>query len=177
MASEVHALPYIERITGKDDKKSVYLTRVHLTPFSWWKLPRIYIHIFSRPDEDRELHDHPWGFLTVVLFGGYDEISHKLNDGGEPMVQPGLFPGDDKPILIPDRLRWLSLRKRPATHAHKITRLHTKKVVTLVIRDNGRSREWGFWCEHRENPTSVLRYVWRLWTEYLNLPERTYEAY
>ena len=182
MASEVHNFPYIEKIGGREDGD--YLTRIHLTPFKWWPWKRFYLHIFSRPDKDRELHDHPWNFTTIVLFGGYDEISHKLDDRGHPVViQKGQSLGPlsplfhPMPVIFPDRLGFLSVRHRPATHAHKITRLHTRRVVTLVIRDNSRSREWGFWCGAQDVETGELSYHWRKWTDYLNLPPRTYEAY
>lgn len=31
------------------------------------------LHIMLRSDNDREMHDHPWGFWSLVLSGGYDE--------------------------------------------------------------------------------------------------------
>ena len=31
------------------------------------------LHIMLRSDDDREMHDHPWGFWSLVLSGGYDE--------------------------------------------------------------------------------------------------------
>lgn len=57
----------------------VYLRR-------WWILPRnrvfnIYLHQFSRSDDDRALHDHPWLFnATIMLRGGY--IEHTIARGG-----------------------------------------------------------------------------------------------
>lgn len=32
-----------------------------------------YFHCFLRSDDDRALHDHPWDFLSVILFGRYQE--------------------------------------------------------------------------------------------------------
>lgn len=33
----------------------------------------VYFHCFLRSDDDRALHDHPWDFFTVLLFGSYKE--------------------------------------------------------------------------------------------------------
>lgn len=163
MVSVYKPIPYIERI-GDRSGEETYLTRVHVTPFPWWPkfLPRIYLHIFGRPDEDRELHDHPWGFTTIVLWGGYDEVSHVMEPNYEDteMLPTG--------YLKEDRLTFLSIRKRPAWHAHKITRLHTKRVVTLVLRDHSRQRNWGFWCGGDGVPWN-----WVQWEDYLNIPRRT----
>lgn len=42
-----------------------------------------YLHCFLRSDDDRALHDHPWNFVSLLLFGGYkehrDEGSEYLN--------------------------------------------------------------------------------------------------
>lgn len=38
---------------------------------SW--LPSIRIHHIKRPDQDRDLHDHPWNARTIVLRGWYEE--------------------------------------------------------------------------------------------------------
>src|SRR3546814_18227298 len=45
-----------------------------------WVIPRsrfinIYLHQVLRPDDDRALHDHPWLNLSLILDGGYWEIT------------------------------------------------------------------------------------------------------
>lgn len=138
-----HRSIYVEHITTQGE---VYLTRVHLTPWQWWPFKtRIYLHVFSRPDEDRVFHDHPWDFRTIVLFGGYDEESHQLNPHRETRGDDDVMRPTPTGKVIPDTLGFLSMRWRPATHAHRITRLHTRKVVTLILRGD-RRRNWGFWC-------------------------------
>lgn len=164
MVSQFRKLPYLEVIgQGRGDQKT-YLYRVHLTPFRWWKLPRLYLHIFQRPDEDRHLHDHPWDFDTTVLWGGYEEVSHVMDVDGKPTGQ-----------FIVDKLSFLSKRKRKATHAHKITRLLSPVVVTLVSRSNSRFREWGFWVDFEGERRT--EWEWIKWTDYMGLPERTEEVY
>jgi hypothetical protein len=52
----------------------------------WWIIPRnrffnIYLHKMLRDDDDRALHDHPWLNLSIILRGGYKEIT-RGKDGG-----------------------------------------------------------------------------------------------
>lgn len=44
----------------------------------------IYLHQFFRGDSDRCLHDHPWPFSAIILWGGYVEemFSGPLGIGG-----------------------------------------------------------------------------------------------
>lgn len=39
-----------------------------------------YLHNFTRDDEDRALHDHPWWNLSILLDGSY--IEHSIAAGG-----------------------------------------------------------------------------------------------
>ncbi len=34
----------------------------------------VYLHHIIRSDEDRALHDHPWKFTSLILWGGYVEV-------------------------------------------------------------------------------------------------------
>ena len=153
-----HPVPYVEKI-GEGNPS--YMIRCHLTPFKWWPWRRVYLHVLGRPDKDREYHDHPWSFWTIILWGGYTEKSHILNDDGTPTG-----------VYADDKLGWLSVRFRPATHAHKITKLHTKRVITLVLRSNQKDRDWGFWCKKRQDedgkkiPASRQPWIWVPWRQY-----------
>lgn len=46
----------------------------------------IFIHKFLKSDPD-DLHDHPWGFFTLILWGGYWEYTRK----GKFWRAPGYF--------------------------------------------------------------------------------------
>src|SRR4051812_20885395 len=39
----------------------------------------IRIHHWIRSDDKRFFHDHPWGFLTIVLKGSYIDVSPSLD--------------------------------------------------------------------------------------------------
>jgi hypothetical protein len=96
---------------------------------------RMCLHVFHRSDAD-DLHDHPWGFVSVILWRGYVEVtpcaacspcenSTGCNYRQRKRVWPGM-------ILF-----------RRATHRHRVELIDGKKAVTLVFMGK-RWREWGF---------------------------------
>lgn len=79
----------------------------------------VYLHRFHAPDQDRYLHDHPFSFLSLVLWGWYDEEVR----------------GSWR------RVRWFNWK--PAPGAHRVVRI-SPRLWTLVVR-GPRVREWGFY--------------------------------
>lgn len=52
-------------------QSEIYLRRWSMwLPFGW----SLKLHHILRSDSDRCQHDHPWGFWTLILWGGYDEL-------------------------------------------------------------------------------------------------------
>lgn len=99
--------------------RRLYLRRYYLWPSRWFRLG-LKLHRIERPDRERDLHDHPWAFLSIVLRGGYIEE----------------LPGR--------RYRWVRLvNLKRARDAHRIVHLMRVPTWTLVI-TFGRCREWGF---------------------------------
>lgn len=90
------------------------------------KLPliKVRLHRFYPNTSDRDTHDHPWSFWTLVLQGGYEDV-HLTGKV--------------------DHMRVGSLRFRSAHHAHK-TYAGPKGCTTLVIGPHTQ-REWGFFPE------------------------------
>lgn len=82
----------------------------------------LYLHVFHRSDEDRELHDHPWAFASLILWGGYIEHTPQ----GTSRKWPGM-------LLL-----------RPATWRHRVDLVGTGRAATLVW-VMPKSRDWGFW--------------------------------
>lgn len=118
------------------------------TPYMrrWWVIPRnrvfnIYLHNIVRDDDDRALHDHPWWNLSIVLKGGYAEVT--------PYFNP-LYPDLALDVFHPPNLRrkWRgpgSVVLRKATDAHRLLIDKEQPCWSLFI--TGRSvRTWGFWC-------------------------------
>lgn len=114
-----------------------YLLRWYLIPRNRWF--NIYLHKFIRDDDDRALHDHPWWFVSFLIWGRYDEV---ITDDGIKAIYRNAP----------------SVAYRPAEHRHRVVlpRIisvddigelyeYRKPAWTIVI--TGRKvREWGFWC-------------------------------
>lgn len=64
-------LSHCERFTIKNENGEPYMNRYYLLK---WPL-RIRLHEILRSDEDRDMHDHPYDFVSVMLKGGYVETT------------------------------------------------------------------------------------------------------
>lgn len=114
-----------------------YLLRWYVIPRNPWL--NIYLHKFLHDDEDRALHDHPWWFISVMLKGGYYEVTQ--NNFTQRLAPSVAF--------------------RKPTYAHRVVlpRVSGTDTVrpcwTLVV--TGRVvRDWGFHCSQG----------WRHWKEF-----------
>lgn len=114
----------------------------------WWVWPRnrwinLYLHHILRSDADWALHDHPWWFVSMILWGGYWE--HR---GHERYLWCDPISGCTKHewTEITRKWRWLlSVAFRPTSTAHRIEMPEGKTAWTLVL--TGRTvRTWGFYC-------------------------------
>jgi len=109
----------------------VHFRRYRLLSTPWFN---IYIHNILKSDEDAHPHDHPWHFLSFILWGGYTEEWRPAYE--DRMYRNGFS---------------LYISKRyPATmvyhHAkdfHKITLLK-KSAWTLVFTFGKRRPSWGY---------------------------------
>lgn len=128
-------------IPGEDG--SAYLTRYFLLRQPWLQ---IYLHEFHRSDSDRDCHDHPWRFVSIILAGGYwEDTPH---------------PDTTDPITRNFRQRkWYqpgSVLFRPASWLHRVEIDESRKPWSLVI-VGSRIRKWGF-----QTPEG-----WIYWKDYL----------
>ena len=95
-----------------------YLTRLHLLKAPGFS---IFLHWILKPDSQRDLHDHPVPFLSLILRGWYGE------------VQPDGY-------HLRRWFNWIT----PTTR-HRITRTSAGGVLTLCIAGPPRTdRPWGF---------------------------------
>lgn len=99
----------------------------HLMPRSWMPFS-IRIHHICRPDHDRDLHDHPFNYRTVILRGGYVEE----DIFGDMHVR---FEGDTVAAT--------------ANTFHRIAHVSDGGVWTLFIMGR-RINAWGFLCGGRK---------------------------
>ncbi|QDH91682.1 hypothetical protein SEA_PHRAPPUCCINO_4 [Mycobacterium phage Phrappuccino] len=114
---------------------SPYLQRWYLVPRN--RFFNLYLHKFLRSDEDKELHCHPWNFVSFILKGSYIEVTE---DGRR------------------ERKRF-SIAYRRAETRHRVELLRTEAIPldrnrprpmetpawTLVL-TGPKIREWGFYC-------------------------------
>lgn len=110
-----------QKIRLKDG--SLYLERWVLDLYIF----SIRVHNFQRSDDDRALHDHPFGFVTLVLKGMYVDVTQP--DQKIEVMRPG------------------TIRFRPYTHTHTVSLPHELPCWTLVITGPVRHR-WGFYVKN-----------------------------
>ena len=114
------------------DGKTTYLDRLSLITTPWFsiKLHRIY-----RPDQQRDLHDHPWDFVSFPLWGSYiEDVPHKC--GGRCWQ---CLMGTDGRLI-----RWFNFKR--AEDRHSIRWVSRTPVWTLVF-CGPRRRQWGFYTK------------------------------
>jgi hypothetical protein len=133
---------------------ALYLRRFFISPRdpeTKKDTPRLYLHKFFLGDSDRDLHDHPWPFKSLILKGGYWE--HRIN----PIYQKWCQDPDRLPEEMPQEtlVTWYgsgSLLTRGAKWTHKVELPQGRTAWTLV-RTGVKERDWGFhtilgWCLH-----------------------------
>lgn len=98
----------------------------------------VFLHRFLA-DDDECLHDHPWPFLSLILWGGYWEATH---DGATHYG-----PTDGVLPKLPLRRKWYGagrLLLRRATWAHRVELEPGRtRPLTLVV-CGPKQRGWGF---------------------------------
>lgn len=99
----------------------LYLKRWNI--FRFKNLFTVRIHKFVANDDDC-MHDHPWKFLSITLWGSYIEYS------------PSHFMGKQY-------YGFGTFKMRPANWVHRIEIINNKPCWTLVISFKD-EREWGF---------------------------------
>jgi hypothetical protein len=99
-------------IVGNDG--TLYMRRYRLLQTRWGN-----VHHIRRSDRDRCLHDHPWHFVSIILAGGYREVTPR----GTFWRRPGQ-------LLI-----------RQATSAHRI---EVDRPAWSLVFTTWQLRPWGF---------------------------------
>lgn len=108
------------------------------------------LHRFPGDADDRDVHDHPWAFWTLVLWGGYNDMAPCMACKGygdilgrywhPTPVQCGRCHGDG--VLLREKMTMGKLRFRPAHHLHR-TKASPRGALTLVL-TGPKVRDWGF---------------------------------
>jgi len=127
------------RLTLRRADGLVYLNRWGL---SHDRVGGVLLHKMDAPDPGIDLHDHPWWFVSIILWGGYEE--QRANIRNAPTL--ARIAEDQPPCTrgVPERRRWLSVRVMRLDECHTITELHRRVSWSLVIK-GPRRRKWGFY--------------------------------
>lgn len=147
----------IERIADRLAKEKAVISRPGLGPYlTRWTLAgerygppgskAVFLHRFHRSDPDH-VHDHPWPFTSVILWGGYSEHT----------------PADPANPAGPTVRRWYGpgrVLRRPALWRHRIELAPGREAWTLIFR-GAKERSWGFFC-----PAGYMD--WRTYTNRLD---------
>lgn len=111
----------------------------------WWLIRRnrwfnIYLHHFTRSDDDRALHDHMYFNLSILLRGRY--VEHTIKAGG---------------VRQAVEYRAGAIKVRAPWTAHRVEIQPGEECWSLFI-TGPRMREWGFHCPNG----------WRHWQEFVD---------
>ncbi|AZF37751.1 hypothetical protein C4J88_2971 [Pseudomonas sp. R4-39-08] len=109
-------------------------------PALWWCPWSFRVHHIMRPDEDRDLHDHPWNARTIILEGWYTE--QRLLDSEDPVLSGLNVPAGAQATEYIDRHAGDTARLNHGEY-HRIDELSPGGVYTLFITSKWRG-DWGF---------------------------------
>lgn len=149
------------------------IERSHATPFRhlagymdryWLVSPKsdlakelghdVRIHKILRSDLDRDTHDHPWPYTTVILENGYSEVVEfvEFRDAWTWFQTEGSRHRGDRSITLDaDRNRWQTTIRyrrgdvlhRSATFSHRLIMAGGGSATTMFIMGE-KVNSWGF---------------------------------
>ena len=102
----------------------------------FYALPAAYLHLFLRDDDDRALHDHPWAWCSVLLFGSYTEVT--IDAGGIVRRSYRTAPSV--------KLSWARRAHRVELPERSIYSGHRRVPCYTLFFTGFRTRDWGFHC-------------------------------
>lgn len=126
-----------------------------------WLTERVAIrlHQILRSDDDRALHDHPFDYVSLILSGGYWEVTEMdyleyVREASSKYKYAG-FGSTPDTIMVK---RWYgpgSILFRTANSAHRlILDRESNDVWTLFIM-GPKKQNWGFYTKEGKIPASV----------------------
>lgn len=119
-----------------------YMERFWVIKPRWWLPIASRIHHILRSDSDKHLHDHPWYYLTIILRGGYWEVTFAdpLKDYG---YRYNLFQGEDGQWY---KKRWYgpgSVIIRKPNSWHRLI-VNEGETAWTWFTTSKKVQEWGF---------------------------------
>lgn len=155
-----------------------YMLRWHLCPWSNYEkgskpktrleafvrtLPAVYVHRFLHDDDDRALHDHPFGSVSLPLKSGYWEVLFV------PITKSRIAELASLNLYRPTYKTFRkegSITIRRAASAHRIVLVRAAdgkipETISLFLM-GFRIREWGFYCPKG----------WKFWKDFVSTRDR-----
>jgi hypothetical protein len=108
----------------------VHFRRYRIISSPWFN---IYIHHILKSDEDLHPHSHPFDFISIILYGGYEEVRH-INTSNRLIDYLGV-----KTIV-----KWFTSFKYNEFHKIKLLK---NSCVTLVFTGPRITKDWGYLTE------------------------------
>jgi hypothetical protein len=138
------------RIRDESRGNPIYLIRYSLFSCRWFAVKA---HKIFLPDDDC-LHDHPWSFISIILWGGYVEHRPYQNcdfrETGKSYAAMSIHHRGTKARLYgPGSILW-----RPYPSIHKLEVFQPATTLVITFR---KAYDWGFYT----------RSGWKLWKDYI----------
>jgi hypothetical protein len=111
----------------------LHFQRYRLLETPWFN---IYIHYIAKSDQDKDPHNHPWNFWSIILFGAYSERRYASFDNTREYINPNLT------SWYKSRRTILSYSNCSISQFHKIKL--AKPTWTLVFTGKRISNNWGY---------------------------------
>lgn len=118
-----------------------YMVRWRVLRFLGWEMK---FHVFLRSDDDC-VHDHPWGFMSIMLAGSYREIT-PFNQAPPRIGDLCLSKGETGESFVVRTHRAPCILFRRARWKHRVELINGAPVLTFNI-STPRVRNWGFWTK------------------------------
>jgi len=126
-------------------------------------LPAVYVHRFLHDDDDRALHDHPFGSVSIPLKTGYWEVLFV------PLSETRISQLREQAVFRPTYKTFRkegSVTIRRAATAHRIVLKREAdgsipETVSLFLM-GFRIRDWGFYCPKG----------WKFWKDFVSSRDR-----
>lgn len=101
---------------------------LHFQRFLLFRIPlvcSVVIHIIYRADEDEHLHNHPWNFFNIILYGSYTEMFKKNGVILQRLKTP---------------YKWYYTNRKVF---HKVLEIHQNPIISLNVLF-GKRKDWGY---------------------------------
>lgn len=121
------------------------------------RLGGIFIHKMSAPDPGPHLHNHPWWFGSLILWGGY----YEQRTTEDEILSQGVIPRTGSLYSVRQVRNWLSWKSFPLNECHRIENLKRNTSWSLVVHGPTK-RGWGFFLPNGSTGSSY----WVPWRVY-----------